>query len=356
MLLSATLDDDIRKLAAISLHNPVVIDCTVEDDLAGRKLATMTAHASDTSGGNSFSSATADVAIQYKTSTRLKQYVLMLPAKLRLVALIAFLKWKVQPHSDGKGIVFFSTRDGITFFHELFRQFGCNIFSCDKSRDTDEGYDPIVDAEGNRVPPIIDGLQLFFLHGGLSQHDRTQVFFEYSNADRGVLFCTDVASRGLHLPRVNWIIQLTAPASAAEYVHRVGRTARLDQSGNAVMFLLPSEEAYLEELKNHNLELVQMTVAEVLSSLVDTTARTGLSEAAKNAATSVQVQCEHAVVRSDKLLAAASAAYKSFISAYTTYPAEVSPLAISISRVLTACPSRYRLRLPYAHVELRVCI
>jgi ERCC4-related helicase len=85
-------------------------------------------------------------------------------------------------------------------------------------------------AEEDLYRPLGD-LPLYFLHGGMSQKERTEVFLTFCSATRGVLFCTDVASRGLHLPKVKWIVQCTAPASPAEYVHRVGRTARLDSAG-----------------------------------------------------------------------------------------------------------------------------
>ncbi|ORZ40199.1 P-loop containing nucleoside triphosphate hydrolase protein [Catenaria anguillulae PL171] len=57
-----------------------------------------------------------------------------------------------------------------------------------------------------------------------------------------VLFTTDVAARGLDFPSVNWVVQLDAPDSVETYIHRVGRTARYQDGGNALMFLLPSEE------------------------------------------------------------------------------------------------------------------
>lgn len=57
-----------------------------------------------------------------------------------------------------------------------------------------------------------------------------------------VLFATDVAARGLDFPAVDWVLQVDAPEDAETYVHRVGRTARYDRKGQALLFLLPSEE------------------------------------------------------------------------------------------------------------------
>lgn len=50
-----------------------------------------------------------------------------------------------------------------------------------------------------------------------------------------------------------FVFQYTPPVSAAEYVHRVGRTARIGTRGNSLLFLTPSETAYLNVLANHNI-------------------------------------------------------------------------------------------------------
>ena len=67
----------------------------------------------------------------------------------------------------------------------------------------------------------------------------------------------DVAARGLDFPAVTTIVQFDPPGDAAEYVHRVGRTARLGQHGEAVLFLLPSERDYVAHLRGQGVELVR---------------------------------------------------------------------------------------------------
>lgn len=53
-----------------------------------------------------------------------------------------------------------------------------------------------------------------------------------------------------------FLLQYNPPSSAAEYVHRVGRTARIGAQGNGLLFLTPSETAYIDVLAGHNIRSV----------------------------------------------------------------------------------------------------
>ena len=61
--------------------------------------------------------------------------------------------------------------------------------------------------------------------------------------------CTNVAARGLDLPSVTWIVQYH-PTSPIDYIHRIGRTARLGSIGRALIFLLPNEGEYVTTLQD----------------------------------------------------------------------------------------------------------
>ncbi|KAL3897924.1 MAG: hypothetical protein SGCHY_003084 [Lobulomycetales sp.] len=97
--------------------------------------------------------------------------------------------------------------------------------------------------------PVLD------LHGKQKQQKRTTTFFEFINAESGILICTDVAARGLDIPSVDWIIQFDPPDDPKEYIHRVGRTARAGGKGKALLFLLPSELGFLRYLKEARVPL-----------------------------------------------------------------------------------------------------
>jgi ATP-dependent RNA helicase DeaD len=75
------------------------------------------------------------------------------------------------------------------------------------------------------------------IHGGLTQNKRTKTIDMFNNAKVGVLVCTDVAARGLHIENVSHIYNYDIPKDAKDYVHRIGRTARAGEEGKAVNIL-----------------------------------------------------------------------------------------------------------------------
>jgi len=99
-------------------------------------------------------------------------------------------------------------------------------------------------------------LSVMCIHGKQKQTKRTQTFFQFCNAESGILLCTDVAARGLDIPQVDWIIQYDPPDDPKEYIHRVGRTARGEGGrGNALLFLSPQELAFLRYLRQAKVQV-----------------------------------------------------------------------------------------------------
>ncbi|KAH7314717.1 hypothetical protein KP509_21G017700 [Ceratopteris richardii] len=95
----------------------------------------------------------------------------------------------------------------------------------------------------------LKNVSIISLHGKMQQSTREKALSEFTSMQAGVLLCTDVAARGLDIPNVDWILQYDPPQDPNVFVHRVGRTARMGRSGNALVFLLPKEDAYVEFLK-----------------------------------------------------------------------------------------------------------
>jgi len=91
------------------------------------------------------------------------------------------------------------------------------------------------------------GAAVHALHGRLKQAQREAALAAFSRAPGGaVLLATDLAARGLDLPRVDLVLQFDAPQDPAAFVHRAGRSARAGRAGEARALLLPTEAAYAE--------------------------------------------------------------------------------------------------------------
>ncbi len=83
------------------------------------------------------------------------------------------------------------------------------------------------------------------LHGGMDQDDRMAVLAELQSGEIDVLVATDLAARGLDIPRVRVVVQFDLPRSPQTYTHRVGRTARAGAGGMAVTFVDHASEAHM---------------------------------------------------------------------------------------------------------------
>ncbi|PRD30280.1 UNVERIFIED_CONTAM: pit [Trichonephila clavipes] len=97
--------------------------------------------------------------------------------------------------------------------------------------------------------------------GQLKQQKRTSMYFQFCKAKSGILLCTDVAARGLDIPKVDWILQYDPPDDPKEYIHRVGRTARGENTtGNAWLMLRPEEIHFRNYLKNSRIPLQEYSI------------------------------------------------------------------------------------------------
>jgi len=105
------------------------------------------------------------------------------------------------------------------------------------------------------------GIPLLHLHGRQKQTARLDITTRFSATKNACLFATDVVARGLDFPAVDWVIQLDCPEDADTYIHRVGRTARYERNGRAVLFLEPSEEeGMLKRLEQRKVPIERINV------------------------------------------------------------------------------------------------
>ena len=77
------------------------------------------------------------------------------------------------------------------------------------------------------------GNSILELHGRQKQNKRMAIFFTFQEKKFATLVTTNVASRGLDFPTIDWVIQLDAPENVETYVHRIGRTARHKSAGKS---------------------------------------------------------------------------------------------------------------------------
>ncbi|XP_071498064.1 probable ATP-dependent RNA helicase DDX10 [Diadema antillarum] len=105
------------------------------------------------------------------------------------------------------------------------------------------------------------GISVMALYGSLHQLRRVAVYEEFCVRESAVLLATDIAARGLDFPAVHWVVQLDCPEDSSTYIHRVGRTARYEKNGEALLVLLPSEEeAMVAELEKRKIPIEKIQV------------------------------------------------------------------------------------------------
>eukprot|EP00758_Cryptobia_borreli_P013036 Tbor_TRINITY_DN5800_c0_g2::TRINITY_DN5800_c0_g2_i1::g.6964::m.6964/K13179/DDX18, HAS1; ATP-dependent RNA helicase DDX18/HAS1 len=105
---------------------------------------------------------------------------------------------------------------------------------------------------------------VLMLHGHMKHRQRVQTFEAFNSWSTGVLFCTDVAARGLDIPLVEWIVQYDPPLDPTEYIHRIGRTARAGTVGNAVIFLNEDEAPFVKYLSRFGINMKRLPMPATL--------------------------------------------------------------------------------------------
>jgi superfamily II DNA/RNA helicase len=88
------------------------------------------------------------------------------------------------------------------------------------------------------------GIRAEVFHGGLTQTQRSDSLSNFKNNRIRVLVATDLASRGLDIQKLSYVVNYDLPRSSDDYIHRVGRTARAGQSGTAVSFIGHEDQAH----------------------------------------------------------------------------------------------------------------
>lgn len=162
------------------------------------------------------------------TPVRLQNYYMIVEPELKLASLLEFINRKqIQ-----KALIFFPTCACVEYW--------CDI-----------------------LPDLLPNTKCLALHGKM-KGGRFKVLEQFKKESKAILLCTDVIARGVDIPEMNWVLQWEPPSNAAAFVHRVGRTARQGQHGNALILIQSSEDAYVDFLeRNQNVSLTKVTDIQV---------------------------------------------------------------------------------------------
>jgi ATP-independent RNA helicase DbpA len=85
------------------------------------------------------------------------------------------------------------------------------------------------------------GIVNVFYHGAMEQQERDIALCKFRNGSSNLLVTTDLAARGLDIPNIRYIVHYQLPTSQESFIHRNGRTARMEASGTAILLLAPHE-------------------------------------------------------------------------------------------------------------------
>ncbi|CAE6416757.1 unnamed protein product [Rhizoctonia solani] len=322
ILCSATMREDVQKLAGMALQQPIVIKASTND------LSTPTPTTKEE----------ATTVDKFTPPSQLSQKYVVVPLKQRLVALVSLLRMLLAKSRTGvRIIVFMSCTDSVDFHWKLLGEAsmdgdeGTQETSEDKDKEEDEG-EPIAVKSS-----LLPNTSIYRLHGSLPLPTRLASLNAFAGknkgktpitTDSGILFCTSVASRGLDLPLVRAVVQYDLPTEggATEYVHRVGRTARAGKGGEAWAMVGPSETEWVGWVEKHmeqteegegTKQLAQVGVEDVLKEGFG-----GRGKEYEDRATDVQLVLERWVLKHNKNASLARRAFQSHMRAYATHPAD----------------------------------
>lgn len=205
-LFSATQTQAVKSLARAGLRNPVRVALAVE--YHGHK----------------------ENGIQHIPATLENTYTIVDPLE-KLVQLAATL----TRSPDRKYIVYFMTCACVEFFHHLLT-----------------ATDLLLTQEFRSAFPLLK------VHGKTVQKSRQHAYKQFLDMKAGALLTTDLASRGLDIPNVDCVIQFDPPQDPKAFVHRIGRTARMGNSGHALVYLLSEEDTYVHFLREKRVPITQV--------------------------------------------------------------------------------------------------
>jgi len=202
LLLSATLDGEVQKLAQRYLFEPVQVDCSQKG----------------------------------VTVDTIEQRYLNVSPERKFEILVQLLTRELPPQT----IIFCRTKLGTAKLHNQLQRAIQSV-------------------------PGLSKMRLDTIHGNMNQTQRDSVFKSLRNGDIQILVATDVVGRGIDVTTVSHIINYDLPDDCDDYVHRVGRTGRMGRDGIAFSFVARGQGELLTEIEQRiNRQLVPDPLAQDL--------------------------------------------------------------------------------------------
>ncbi|CAG8514157.1 4983_t:CDS:2 [Paraglomus brasilianum] len=153
------------------------------------------------------------------TNIQVKQSYIACPWESHIPTLRHIIRDHKKQHQNAKIIAFLPTRLGTQLYAELFR--------------------------------MLDEVSVFEIHSGKAQDQRSRVSERFRKAPRNAMLVTsDVSARGVDYPGVTLVLQIGAPSSKEQYIHRLGRTGRAGKEGKGILVLAPFEKKFLREVSS----------------------------------------------------------------------------------------------------------
>lgn len=214
LLFSATQTDSVKDLARLNLQNPKKIGFSASIQETKPRIVD-TKDSGDVTSTKSDSIPAPPPPPVLSVPELLQQNYVVVSLEDKITVLWSF----IQNHKKQKIIVFLSTCKQVKYIYEMF----CKLRP---------------------------GIGMLALYGTLHQDRRITIYEQFTRRSSVVMFATDIASRGLDFPSVNWVVQMDCPEDVNQYIHRAGRSARNRKRGECLLVLMPNEvEPMLEELR-----------------------------------------------------------------------------------------------------------
>jgi ATP-dependent RNA helicase DDX55/SPB4 len=218
-LFSATVNSQIENLIKVGMRNPVFVDIKINND--------QDIFVNDVNGTDYYEVIDID-SLQKKKEIISKfsqeipkqlvqNYILFDNIKYKLPSLIKLTN-EVMSKPNAKIMIFFATCNVVEYMSIVLKSF----FTFD----------------------------IFKLHSKISQKKRKKEYKNFLKCEKGILLTTDLSSRGIDVPNLDMIIQYDPPKNEEVYIHRVGRTARIGNSGESIVMLASIEEKFIKYMEN----------------------------------------------------------------------------------------------------------